>query len=309
MRKRKKLTATFIERALWPEIMYSLNMRRHYIKIIIVSTAIILSILSLTRPQFSFTWEEAKSKGLDIIFAVDTSKSMLCQDIRPNRLERSKLAIKDLLTRLKGDRIALVAFAGRAFLQCPLTLDYDGFLLALEDLSIDTIPRGGTSISTAIQEAMKAYDPVEKKYRVLILISDGEEHEGDALKTAKTAKEEKIKIFTIGVGSNMGAFIPIADREADKDFLRDEQGNRVKSQLNEKLLKDAAFLTGGAYVHSTSTDFGLDSIYRESISRLERREIAAKKTKRYHEHFQIPLSIAVFLLCLEAVITRRKNRR
>lgn len=308
MRKRKRLMGKFVERPLWPEITASLNIRRQYLKAILISAAIILSLVALTRPQLGFRWEELKRKGLDIIFAVDTSKSMLAGDIKPSRLERAKLAIKDMVGNLKGDRIGLIAFAGTAFMQSPLTLDYDGFLLALQDLDIDTIPRGGTSISAAIREAIRAYEPGEKKYRALVLISDGEEHEGDAVKAAGEAKVKNVKIFCIGVGSSRGSSIPIRDEKGTKSFLKDESGHRVKTRLNEKILKKIAFITDGAYVHSTITDFGLETIYREKISAMEKREVKGKKRKRYHERFQIPLSLAVFLLCLELMIRERSKQ-
>lgn len=308
MGKRRRLTEQFVERPLWPEIIASLNPRRRYLKAVLVSAALILSLAALTRPQMGFKWEELRQKGLDIIFAIDVSKSMLAEDIKPNRLERAKLAVKDMVGKLKTDRIGLIAFAGTAFVQSPLTLDYDGFLLALEDLDIETIPRGGSSLSAAIKEAVRAYPPGEKDYRVLVIISDGEEHEGDALRAAGEAKEQKIKIFGIGVGSSQGSFIPISDEKGPGSFLEDESGRKVKTRLNEQLLKEIAFITGGAYLHSTITDFGLETIYREKISPLEKREIKGKRRKHYHERFQIPLSLAVFLLCLELMIKERSRR-
>jgi Ca-activated chloride channel family protein len=309
MRRRKQLIGKFIARPLLPEIAASLNIRKEYLKAALISAAIIFLLLALTRPQLGFRWEEFKQQGLDVIFAVDTSKSMLAEDIRPNRLERTKLAIQDMIGRLRGDRIGLIAFSGEAFLLCPLTLDYGGFLLGLQDLSIDTIPRGGTSVSLAIREATKVFEPGEKRYRVMVLVSDGEEHEGHAIKAAEEAKKEMIKIFCIGVGSKRGDYIPIIDEKGNKSFLLDKSGRRVKTYLNEDLLKKIAFITNGAYVHSTITDFGLGTIYREKISTLEKREVTAKKRKYYHERFQIPLVLAIILLCLESIITSRKGRR
>jgi Ca-activated chloride channel family protein len=231
---------------------------------------------------------------------------MKAEDITPNRLERCKLGIKEMIADLKADRVGLIAFAGTSFLQCPLTVDYDGFMLALDDLDVDTIPRGSTSISAAIYEAIKVFEPDEKGYQVLVLITDGEEQEGDAVKAAAKAKEEKVKIFCTGVGSEEGSLIPITDENGYKTFLKDANGNNVKSRLNENLLKRIAFMTDGAYVRSTKLDFGLADLYKNIISKLERREGKADMRKRYHERFQIPLSLAIFLLCLEMLISERR---
>jgi len=298
----------FADRSLWQDIILSLDIRRQYIKAILICAALIFLLLSLTRPQWGFEWQEEKQKGLDIVFAVDTSKSMLAEDIRPNRLERSKLAIRELVGTLRGDRAGLVAFAGEAFIQCPLTLDYDGFLVTLQDISVDAIPRGGTSITAGIKEAIGAFVKKEKKYRVLVIITDGEEHEGDALSTAREAKEQNIKIFCIGVGSVDGSPVPLRDKDGYKVFLEDEFGREVRSSLNEKLLKEIAFITGGAYIHSTRADFGLMTIYRQKIAQMERRDIKGKMHKQYHERFQIPLAITLILLCIEQLITERKRR-
>ncbi|NQT90427.1 MAG: VWA domain-containing protein [Candidatus Omnitrophica bacterium] len=307
IRKRRELAGRFVDKRLWPELTDSVNIRRQHLKILIISAAIMLSLVSLTRPQWGFEWGQQKREALDVIFAVDTSRSMLAEDIRPNRLDRAKMAIKDMVGTLKGDRVGLIAFAGESFVQCPLTSDYDGFLLALNDLRADTIPRGGTSLSTAIAEAVRCYSPVDKNYRALVLISDGEEHEGDAVKAAKEARDEGVRIFCIGDGSRGGAFIPIVDDKGYKEFLKDDLGNKVKSRLNEKVLKEIAFITGGAYVRSRNTEFGLRPLYQQKISRLKKREIELKRQKRYHERFQIPLAIALLLLALELMISERKR--
>jgi len=309
LRRKRSLREKFINKPLLPEIAPSLNMPDQYFKTALLSISIILILFALTRPQLGFRWKEIKRKGLDIIFVVDTSKSMLADDISPNRLERTKLSIKSMLNEIKGDRVGLVAFAGEAFLQCPLTLDYDGFLIALEDLGVDTIPRGGTSITSGIEEALKAYQHQDKRYRTLILISDGEEHEGDAIRVAETAKEEKVKIFCIGVGSSDGSRIPLSTKNRSRSFLKDSFGLRVKTHLNEKLLKEIAFITGGAYIHSSLTNFGLRRIYRKKISRMEKRTISGEKLKYYNERFQIPLFFAIILLCLELMIRERKRLR
>ena len=232
---------------------------------------------------------------------------MLAEDVKPNRLERSKLAIKDMVAKLKGDRIGLIAFAGSAFLQCPLTVDYGGFALALDDVDVTTIPRGGTSISSAIREAMTSFSGGVNKYKVLIIITDGEDHEGDPVAAAKEAQRQGMKIYCIGIGSKEGELIPIRDEKGKLQFLKDQSGNTVKTQLNEKILEEIALITGGSYVRATSAEFGLDLIYEQKLSQMEKREIESKMRKSYEERFQIPLAVSFILLFLEPFITNRKR--
>lgn len=298
----------FADEGLLEEIMPSVDLGKQRLKGAMITAVLVLSVLALMRPQWGFQWREVKRKGLDILIAIDTSKSMLAADVKPNRLERSKLAVKDLIKRLQGDRIGLIAFSGTAFLQCPLTIDYEGFLLALDDLSVDTIPRGGTSISSAIKEAMKGYEGEEKKYKVLIIITDGEDHEGSPVAMAEKANKENIKIFCIGIGTKDGELIQVVDENGNRTFLKDADGNIVKSRLNEKVLQEVALTTGGTYVRSSGAQFGLDLIYEEKLSQMEKREIKAQMSKFYRERFQIPLAFALLLLIAEPLVGDKKRR-
>jgi Ca-activated chloride channel family protein len=297
----------FAQAHLLSEIARSFDYKKQRIKFAIIILVLIFSVLALMRPQWGFQWQEVKRRGLDILIAIDTSKSMLASDVKPNRLERSKLAVKDLIKKLEGDRIGLIAFSGTAFLQCPLTVDYDGFLLALDDLGVSTIPQGGTSISSAIEVALHSFEGGQKKYKILVIITDGEDHEGNATKAAEMAKKENIKIFCIGIGTSEGELIQLTDSSGKKEFLKDKDGNVVKSRLNEEILKQIAIATGGTYVRSSGAEFGLDLIYEEKLSQMEKREIKAQMAKLYHERFQIPLAIALMLLVLETVITDKKK--
>lgn len=265
------------------------------------------SILALMRPQWGFKWQKVSRKSLDILIAIDTSKSMLAIDVKPNRLEKSKLAVKDLLKKLKGDRVGLIAFSGTAFLQCPLTSDYNGFMLALDDLSAASIPRGGTSISSAIKVAMNSYEGGQKKYKVLILITDGEDHEGDPAKAAEEAAKENIRIFCIGIGTTEGDLIQVVNKSGKRTFLKDSNGDIIKTRLNENVLKQVAAATNGLYVRSSGADFGLDIIYDKKLSAMERRDTKARMDKIYYERFQIPLTIALIFLLIEMVITNKKR--
>ncbi|MFA5231577.1 MAG: VWA domain-containing protein [Candidatus Omnitrophota bacterium] len=306
---RKAALERFAQKDLLEELLSRLDYKKRFLKNCLVILAISLMFFALMRPQWGFHWEEVKRKGVDILIALDTSKSMLAEDVKPNRFERSKLAIKDLLRNLKGDRIGLIAFSGNAFLQCPLTLDYGGFLLSLDNTGIDTIPKGGTSLTSAIKEALRSYEGGQKKYKVLIVITDGEDHEGNPGEASEEAKKEGIKIFCIGIGTKEGELIPVTDESGQKIFLKDAQGNVVKSHLNEIDLQKIALNTGGVYVRATNTEFGLNLIYKERIAGMEKRELEAKMNKHYEERFQIFLWLALFLLVVEHWISDKKISR
>jgi len=306
-KKRKRDMELFAHKELLGELTGSLDRKRQKLKSYFILASLILIIFSLMRPQWGFEWKEVTRSGLDILIALDTSNSMLAEDVKPNRLERSKLAIKDLMKKLQGDRIGLIAFAGNAFLQCPLTVDYSGFALSLDDLDVNTIPKGGTSLSDAVRVAIDSYEGGKKKYKVLVIITDGEDHEGSSMEWAEKAKEKGIKIFAIGIGTKEGELIPIRDESGGVSFLKDRKGNVVKTRLDEASLQNLSLTTGGSYVKATNKEFGLDLIYQEKLSQMEKREIKNKMVKRYEERFQMPLVLALILLCIEPFITERKR--
>lgn len=305
--KRKKLLETFADKNLLDILLASFDIRKYRLKQVLIIAVFSLAVFSLMRPQWGFKWQEIKRKGLDILVAVDVSKSMLAEDIKPNRLERTKLALADFVKHLKGDRIGLIAFSGSAFVQCPLTVDYSGFLLSVEALDTNTIPKGGTSISSAIRQAMESYEGGLKKYKVLIIITDGEDHEGDPVKLAELAQKDGIKIFCIGIGTNEGELIPITDESGNKGFLKDRSGAVVKTRLDETTLQKIALATGGSYVRASNKEFGLDLIYKEKLSEMEKRELETKMAKQYEERFQIPLLAAFLLLGLEFLLSDRRK--
>ncbi|MFA6357950.1 MAG: VWA domain-containing protein [Candidatus Omnitrophota bacterium] len=308
-RARKAALEKFAQKELLGDLLVAIDYRKRFLKIFLIILAIAFCLFALMRPQWGFHWEEVKRSGVDILIALDTSKSMLAEDVKPDRFQRSKLAIKDLVHNLKGDRIGLIAFSGSAFLQCPLTVDYGGFLLALDNIGIDTIPKGGTSITSAIKEALRSYEGGQKKYKVLIIITDGEDHEGNPVQEALEARKEGISIFCVGIGTREGDLIPVEDESGQKVFLKDRQGNVIKSRLDESSLQKIALTTGGVYVRATNTEFGLDLIYREKVSKMEKRELQSKMNKHYEERFQIFLWLALLLLMLEPFIGDKKNIR
>lgn len=312
LRRRKKLVDRFADKSLIGSIAPSVSEARKIIKMMMLITAIAAIAYALARPQWGFEWKETKRKGLDILMAIDVSKSMLATDVKPNRLERSEYGVKDLVKKLNGDRVGLIAFAGTAFLQCPMTIDYNGFLLTLEDLNASTIPRGGTNISKAITEAMNVFSSksgkaMDAKYKVLIIITDGDDLEGDAIKAAKEAASQGIKIYCVGVGTTEGALIPAVNERGERGWVADKSGNVVKSVLNEELLKNIAVSTGGSYIRATQSEFGLVLLYDKSISGLEKKDIEAKMNKQYTERFQYFLGIALLLLLIEPFISERKR--
>ncbi len=304
---RRRRIYRFVDKQLMPEIAASSSRKRYIWKDLLIGAVLVCSVVTLARPQWGFEWQDVKREGLDIFLAIDTSKSMLTEDVKPNRLERTKLAVKDLLKKLKGDRVGLIAFSGSAFLTCPLTTDYSGFLLSLEDLNTASIPRGGTDIGQAIQEALKGYEDVPSQYKVLVILTDGENWEGDPVEWARVAAQKKIRIFTIGIGTREGELVRVLNDKGELEFIKDAEGNFIKSRLNEPMLKEIAAAAGGAYVRSSGVEFGLDYLYESQLSRLEKRSIESRVEKKYNEHFELPLMLALFFLLAETALSLRRK--
>jgi len=307
-RSKRKALESFAQGHLVPMLTSTVNWRNQKLKAALIVLAFCFLILALMGPRWGFQWHEIKREGVDIVVAIDTSRSMLANDVKPNRLERSKLAVQKLLELLQGDRIGLVAFAGGSFLQCPLTMDYGAFDMTLDTVDTKIIPRGGTSLGDAIRTAMEAFEGKERKYKAVILITDGENHTGEPIEAAEEAAQQGIRIFCIGVGTNDGELIPLVDDDGNIAFLKDRKGQVVKSKLNEETLQKIAMATNGGYVHASGMDYGLDVIYKEKIADMERKELESKYRKRYEERFQIPAVIALGLLCLEAFMGERRRR-
>jgi Ca-activated chloride channel family protein len=305
-RQRKALEA-FISPHLGLELTRSISVSRRRLKRGLFIAAVALLFAALAEPQAGFRWEQVKRRGNDIIFAVDTSRSMLTPDVKPNRLVRAKLAIDDFVGRLDGDAVGLVAFAGSAFLQCPLTLDYGAFHESLAALDTHIIPRGGTDISSAIRAAQAALRNRAGSDKVLILVTDGEDLEGDALDTAKAAlKQDGLKIYTVGVGSANGDLIPLpADQGGG--FLKDNQGRFVRSRLDESALKALAQATGGSYAPLGAQNQGLEVIYAQALAPLAKHDLESRTEKVYIERYQWPLALC--LACLLSSLLLGTRRR
>src|SRR5438094_4435616 len=239
----------FVSARLLPQLAGTVNRPRRMLRFGLQLLGLSLALISLAQPRWGYTFEDVKRKGLDLLIAVATSRSMLSNDVQPNRLERVKLVTQDLINELQGDRVGLIAFAGRAFLQAPLTIDYDAVVEAINDLDTQTIPEEGTNISSAITLATQSFGKSAVGNRALIIFTDGEELSGDAVKTAKTAADAGVRIFAVGVGTPEGSLIPIAGEGGGTAFVKDSNGQVVKSKLDEKRLKEIAESTGGFYLH------------------------------------------------------------
>lgn len=300
---RRKLLARFASAKLLPELSRTVSPAKVFVKKTLFALGLFAVFVALARPQWGYRWEETKSRGIDVIFAIDTSKSMLAEDVKPNRLDRAKLSVLDLLESIGGDRIGIVAFSGQAFLQCPLTLDYDAFRMSLEALDTNVIQRGGTNIAAAIAEAASAFARTSN-HKVIVLISDGEELESSAVERAKKAASDGVVIYTLGVGGTRGEAITIRDSSGRPVQLRDEDGKIVTSKLNEKVLSEVAKATGGFYEPLTAN--GMDAIYENGLKKIPQQELSARMKQLAIERFQIPLAIAMVLLALESLVGTRR---
>ncbi|MGD9949306.1 MAG: VWA domain-containing protein [Desulfobulbus sp.] len=283
----------------------NVSTRKQFTKKCILLLALFCCFLALARPQYGFRWEEVKRKGIDILFAIDTSKSMLAADIKPNRLERAKLAVMDFVDQLSGDRVGLLPFAGSAFLMCPLTGDYQAFATSLNAVDTTIIPKGGTDIAAAIREATSVLSN-EANYKLLVLITDGENLEGDVLQAAQEAAKKGMRIFTVGVGSREGEIIPGA--EGGKGFIKDASGNFVVSRLDETTLTQIAEKSDGLYVPLGNKGQGLQTIYEKKLSLVPKEELTERRHKVPLERFQWPLAAAIGLMTLEFMMNTRKSK-
>ncbi len=306
-RRRKNELQRFAAPHLLGKLCANVSSRRRIIKKVLILAAIACCFVALARPQYGFKWIDVKRKGIDILFAVDTSKSMLAEDVSPNRLKRAKFAIMDFVGQLEGDRVGLMPFAGSAFLMCPMTIDYSAFESSLEAVNATIIPRGGTDLAAAITEAESILSN-EANHKILVLITDGENLEGDALKAAETAAEKGMTIYTVGVGTSEGELIPL-NRNGRAGFVKDESGKFITSQLDETALTKIAEASNGLYVPLGVSGEGLQTIYQEKLSLIPKEDLAEKRHKVALERFVWPLGGAIVLLMFEFMVGGRKSSR
>ncbi len=297
MRKRRKIMEDYaFPRALKVIAPYYASKKR-VVKACLILLALAFMSIAMSGPQYGYKWQKIEQKGIDIIIALDCSKSMLAKDIRPNRLLRAKREVYDLLNMLKGDRIGLVAFAGTAFLQCPLTMDYEAFYIFLNSLGPDFLPVGGTDLYGAVMTAISGFEKKADSEKAIILITDGENTgKGDPLDAAKKAKKAGIKLFCIGVGSENGVPVP----DSGGGFKKDEKGKIIVTRLDADTLKKMALITGGTYVRSVSGDMDLDVIYSGQIrGKMKKGTISSTRKKIWEDRYQWFVFIAFVFMIIE----------
>ena len=309
-RKKSKLLEQFASAELLERLTTRVSVSRQVLKSLLILVALGLLLFALAEPKWGYTWEDVRRRGVDVIIALDVSDSMLVQDAQAQgdltRLERARREIQDLLNMLDGDRIGLVAFAGTAFLECPLTLDYSAAQVFLEAIDTDLIPVKGTNLAEALEVSQQAFEASgSNESRAIILITDGEDHEGRAQEVADSLAAAGIRVFPIGIGRDEGSPIP----RPGGGFRRDRSGEIILSKLDEPALQSLAVKTGGRYVRSVSGDMDLEQIYLQGIkATLEDQELTSRRQKRWEERFQWPLGLGLFLLMLEPLISERRRR-
>jgi Ca-activated chloride channel family protein len=297
----------FVSARLLPQLAATVNRPRRRLRFALQVLGFALAIVSLAQPRWGYTFEDVKRKGLDLLIAVDTSRSMLSNDVQPDRLDRVRLAIQDLINQLQGDRVGLIAFAGRAFLQAPLTIDYDAVVEAVNDLDTKTIPEGGTNISSAITLATQSFGKSAMGNRALVIFTDGEELSGDAVKTAKEAADAGVRIFTVGVGTPQGSLIPVTGDDGQTGFVKDSAGQVVKSKLDDKRLREIAQATGGFYLHLENGPRTMQQIQNEGLAKMQAAEMDVRLSRRPIERYEWPLGLALIALALSILIPERKS--
>ncbi len=280
---------------------------RQIIKFILILLSVFCLIISVSRPQFGSKMKEVNRKGVELIIALDVSNSMLAEDIKPNRLEKAKIAIKRLLKKLRNDKIGLIVFAGDAYVQLPITTDFSAAGLFLSTISTDIVPRQGTAIASAIKMGMKSFSPSNTKNKAIIIITDGETHEGDAINAAKLAVEKNISIHTIGMGSVNGAPIP-KKGSGSNDYIKDRDGNVVISKLNANMLKELAQAGNGKAVRASNSMTGLNKLLKH-ISKMEKEDYKSDSYEQYDDKFYIFAVLAFILLLLEFFMLEKKNKK
>jgi Ca-activated chloride channel homolog len=307
--QRRKALSRFAQAGLLPWLNASISVARRRWKATLLLTAFAAITVAAARPAWNPAPERIERRGRDVVFVVDVSNSMLAEDLVPNRLDRAKLAIRDCIERLQGDRVGLVVFAGSAVVRCPLTLDYGFFRLMLDDVSTASVSRGGTMIGDAIRKCLdEVFDNRQKEYKDVILITDGEDHDSFPVEAAKEAGERGVRIIAIGIGDeDQGRRIPITDKDGNRTFLKHE-GQEVWSKLDADALRKMVNATpGGRYLNVATGTIDLGAVYTQLVAGAEKKALESGTVKRYEEKFQIFIALALALMCAEMAMSERKR--
>jgi len=304
---RKKALSRFGNPEILAPLMPNVSRSRPVLKLTILLLALAFMIVGLARPQFGAKLQKTKRQGVEIIIALDVSNSMMSEDIQPNRLERAKRAISRLTERLTNDKIGLIVFAGDAYVQIPITTDYNSAKMFLSAINTSVVPKQGTAIGAAINLAASSFSPQTETSKAIVVITDGENHEDDAIGSAKSASENGVVVHTIGMGLPQGGPIPVYSAGGQKDFMRDREGNVIITRLDEKMLQDIAISGGGTYVRANNTEVGINQIFDE-VNKMEKTELETRTYSDYNDQFIYFFIVALALLAFEFLIMERKNK-
>ncbi len=303
---RKRAIRRFGEHRLMLKLMPETSRYKDSVKFILLMLALSFLVIGWANPQWGTKKEKVKRKGVDVFLALDISLSMMAEDIAPNRMERAKKFAQNLVEELKGERIGLIIFAGNAYLQMPLTTDYAAAQLFLRTANPDLAPTQGTAIGDAIQLAERSFEEDAQHHKALIIISDGENHEPEAVQRATEANENGLLILTVGAGTAKGSFIPV-QYGSREDFKRDQSGNPVRTKLNEEMLKDLAQAGGGAYFNISNGDKVAQAL-QSRIDKLEKREFEMRAFEKYESYFQYFIAVGLFFIVVEFMLSYRKSK-
>lgn len=303
---RRRALRKFGQEEVLEQLMPFSSKGRPVFKFFLLMLALAFFIVGIARPQFGSKLKTVKREGVELIIALDVSNSMMAEDIQPNRLERAKRAIARLVDRLRDDKIGLIVFAGDAYTQLPITSDYNSAKLFLNSVNTQIVPKQGTAIGAAIDLARRSFTPGGEANKAIVIITDGENHEDDAVSSARAAVEEGIVVHTIGMGLPSGSPIPVL-RNGQTDYLKDRDGNVVVTKLNETMLEQIAAAGEGIYVRANNAQVGLNALFDE-INKMEKEEMESRTYSEYDDQFQYFFAVGLFLLLLEFVILERKNK-
>ncbi len=307
-RVRSLASMRFASGKVFPRLAEDVSGAKRIMKFAIIGLAVALIVVGLANPQIGTRLEEVKQEGVDIFIALDVSLSMKAEDIKPNRLEKAKLELRNLIGRLAGDRIGLVVFAGDAYTQFPLTTDYSAANLFLDVVDVDAAPVPGTAIGSAIERAVESFEVKDPTTKVIVIITDGENTEGDAFEAAQDAAQKGVLLYTIGLGSPSGAPIPVYNGSGQQsDFKRDRSGAVVVTKLDEVSLQRIAEIGKGKYFLGSSSQDELDEIYK-SLNSLQKKEFGVKQFTDFEDRFQWFLLPALLLLSAELLLSEKKSR-
>jgi len=304
--RRKKALALFGQKDILSVLMPNVSQSRPALKFIVLMVALASLIIGIARPQFGSKLKTEKRKGIELIIALDVSNSMMAEDIQPNRLERAKRAISQLVDKLGDDKIGLIVFAGDAYTQLPITADYVSAKLFLNSISPQMVPTQGTAIGSAIELGIKSFNPQFAGSKAMIIITDGENHEDDAVGAATEAAKQGITIYTLGMGLPQGGPIP-DNSNGQKGYRKDRQGNIIVTKLDEQMLQKIAEAGKGAYIRANNAQIGLNNLFGE-VNKMEKTELETQIYADYDDKFQYFIGFGIFMILLDFMILERKNK-